>query len=388
MKYRLAFLASFIALDLFLFSFAHAATVATGVIIVIVPNAPSGFTAVPDAPTQVTLSWTDNSNNIEDGFSIERKTGVSGTYAVIGTTGTGVATYIDNMVSGGTTYFYRVRAFTGTVYSSYSNEASVITPMPSAPPPPSGGGGSIASVSTNNSVTIRGWAYPLSHVTILQNGVEVLQTIAGPDGIFSGLISNFPDGSYNFYIYVTDSQGEKSTPFSFAVTLTSGATASVSGIFLSPTIRLDKQEVKKGDPILIFGQTFPSASVIIQVDSAVPIFINTTSTQDGFYEYEINSNQLELGSHIAKSEALNAGLITSYSVAQAFTVGDKNVLAGPVSKCPTKGDFNNDCKVNLVDFSILAYWYGQSAAPALYRLDNGSTVDLTDFSIMVFYWTG
>src|SRR5580658_6393251 len=94
-------------------SLAQSDSVGTAVTIVVAPNAPSNFTAVPDSSSQVTLSWTDNSDALEDGFSVERKTGVGGTYAVIATTTTGVATYVDNTVDSGTTYFYRVRAYTG-----------------------------------------------------------------------------------------------------------------------------------------------------------------------------------------------------------------------------------------------------------------------------------
>jgi len=47
-----------------------------------------------------------------------------------------------------------------------------------------------------------------------------------------------------------------------------------------------------------------------------------------------------------------------------------------LSRCPIKGDFDGTCRVNLVDFSILAYWYGQPTAPAMYRFDGAPVVDL------------
>jgi hypothetical protein len=237
-------------------------------------------------------------------------------------------------------------------------------------------------------VTITGWAYPLSQVTILQNGVEVLQTIAGPSGVFSGSISDFPNGAYNFYLYTTDAEGRKSTPFTFPVTITTGATTNVSNVFLAPTVGVDLQEVKQGDPIAIFGQTVPSAPIRIEVDSVVPIFADTTSTASGTYSYDLDTSQLEMGSHIAKSEAILGGLISNYSVAQAFTVGNANVAASAAAVCPAKGDFNGDCRVNLVDFSMLAYWYGRPKPPAIYLLDGKPSVDFVDFSILAYYWTG
>src|SRR5207249_3022332 len=53
------------------------------------PAAPSNLTITSVLSNQVSLSWSDNSNN-ETGFKIQRKTGVTGTYADIRTTGSNV----------------------------------------------------------------------------------------------------------------------------------------------------------------------------------------------------------------------------------------------------------------------------------------------------------
>ncbi|MDZ7268026.1 MAG: discoidin domain-containing protein [candidate division KSB1 bacterium] len=98
------------------------------------PAAPSNLTATVVSGSQVDLSWTDNSNN-EDGFKIERKTGASGTYAEIATVGANVTSYPDTGLAGGTTYYYRVRAYNAGGNSAYSNEASTTTASnpPAAP---------------------------------------------------------------------------------------------------------------------------------------------------------------------------------------------------------------------------------------------------------------
>ena len=54
---------------------------------------------------------------------MERKTGPTGTYAPIATTGTGATTYVDSTVVAGTTYCYRVSASNALGGSGYSNEA-------------------------------------------------------------------------------------------------------------------------------------------------------------------------------------------------------------------------------------------------------------------------
>ena len=70
----------------------------------------------------LTLSWMDNAAGTAM-FKVERKTGTTGTYTLIGTTGTGIETYADSTVSVGTTYCYRVKASNAFGDSGYSNEA-------------------------------------------------------------------------------------------------------------------------------------------------------------------------------------------------------------------------------------------------------------------------
>ena len=61
--------------------------------------------------------------------------------------------------------------------------------------------------------------------------------------------------------------------------------------------------------------------------------------------------------------------------------------------CGGRADLNCDKRVNLVDFSIAAYWYKRTisaefAVKEKERLNGDGKVDLVDFSIMAFYWTG
>jgi hypothetical protein len=99
------------------------------------PAAPSGLSASATSSDSVTLTWSDNSNN-ETGFLIERRIG-SGSYVQIATVGAGVESYIDTNVTQSTSYTYRIRATNGVGHSSYSNTASVQTPL-SPPVAPSG----------------------------------------------------------------------------------------------------------------------------------------------------------------------------------------------------------------------------------------------------------
>ena len=92
------------------------------------PAAPSNLTITSLLSNQVSLSWSDNSNN-ETGFKIQRKTGVTGTYVDIRTTAANVTSYTDSTVTDGTLYYYRVSATNATGDSAFSNEASGTTPL-------------------------------------------------------------------------------------------------------------------------------------------------------------------------------------------------------------------------------------------------------------------
>jgi len=107
---------------------AYAGTVTSAVSAVVVINtplnAPSDLVAVPNSPTIVTLTWTDNDPNAA-GYLIFRGTnGVTFTQ-IAKVTGAGVATYVDKTAISGSTYSYEVRAVTGTITSEPAAAASV-----------------------------------------------------------------------------------------------------------------------------------------------------------------------------------------------------------------------------------------------------------------------
>jgi hypothetical protein len=90
--------------------------------------APTGLSAAPGTGAgEISISWTDNSDT-EEFFAIERKTGAAGAYAEIARVGPDIAAYSDSGRTTGTTYYYRVRANNGCVYSAYSNEANAVAP--------------------------------------------------------------------------------------------------------------------------------------------------------------------------------------------------------------------------------------------------------------------
>jgi hypothetical protein len=83
----------------------------------------------PAIAARLTLHWTDTSTN-EDGFSIERKTGSTGSYRRITTVGANVVVFVDTSLAEGVAYCYRIQAYNSAGVSSYSNEACTVATLP------------------------------------------------------------------------------------------------------------------------------------------------------------------------------------------------------------------------------------------------------------------
>lgn len=85
---------------------------------------PLAFTATADSDTEIDLAWTDE--GAVNTYSIERKTG-SAAFAVIATPAAGARAYSNTGLAALTAYTYRIRAYSGTTPSAYSDEATATT---------------------------------------------------------------------------------------------------------------------------------------------------------------------------------------------------------------------------------------------------------------------
>src|SRR5205823_11058881 len=82
------------------------------------PAATSGLTATTLSSSQISLSWTDNSNN-ETGFKIERTTG-AGSFTEIGTVGAGITNYSEIGRASCRERGYSIGAYNSVGKSSYT----------------------------------------------------------------------------------------------------------------------------------------------------------------------------------------------------------------------------------------------------------------------------
>ncbi len=257
----------------------------------------------------------------------------------------------------------------------------------STPPPPR-----LPPSSPETGASFSGRAYPNSKVTLLKDAQIIATTIAGSDATFSIRITGLTTGNYHFSLYSEDYQKRRSFPLTFSLFISEGVMVNVTGIFIAPSIDVDKSEVRKGDDVAIFGQTTPEADVTIEVSGSPSFFAQTVSDKDGIYLHYFNTASLDYHTYHAKSKAsVEAKIVSGFGRAVSFIVGTRTVLKERADVL--RGDLNKNGRVGLADFSIAAYWYGRPLSPAMKeieceRLNCDGVINLIDFSIMAYYWTG
>ncbi len=359
------------------------------------PIATTPVVSTTSGNQSVLASWTasvgtlGNITSYEVGISTN--SGGPFTYTNVGSATNNNFTSLTN----GTTYYFKVRTYISGLIVS---DSAVVSSTPSSPTPSTsgggGGGGSIGGLTgtttttTGGRVNISGRAYPTSKVVILKDGVTVATTTADPLANFSVSVSSLISGNYTFSIYGEDSDSRKSTAFSFPVYVTSDSTINIGGVFLSPTIDVDKSTVKQGENVAIFGQSVPDSEITISVHSAQEFFNKVKTDKNGVYLLNFDTTPLELGGHTAKSKSAVNTEVSPFGNTVAFAVGNESKKKETVSCSNLRGDLNCDNRVNLVDFSIMAFWYKKNNPPQNIDLNSDGIISLVDFSIMAFNWTG
>lgn len=240
-------------------------------------------------------------------------------------------------------------------------------------------------VEQNPTVELLGIIAPNVSYVITRGGIEIARGTTGADGSFTVTLTGQLTGQQTFVITATDSEGRTFAPFTMTVDLQSGTTTIVTGIFLGPTIAVDKTAVKLGETVTVSGISLPGSIVTLSVNSVRALTESIVAASDGSWAKAINTSDIGVGTHTAKARAVTSdSIMSAYSVEVTFAVN-------PLEKCDGKktADLNCDESVNLTDFSILLYFW-KKTNPANTRADinKDGVVSIVDFSIMLYQWTG
>jgi hypothetical protein len=236
-----------------------------------VPATPSALVAGanPANPMgSLALSWADNANN-ETGYSVERSSD-GRSFAQIAQAGANAASWADTGLSGGVTYYYRVRAFNNYGNSAYSNVASAQTqgsPSTSAPTVTISSPSNKATVGYGSLVSFSGSANDAQdgNVTASMQWTSSIDGPIGNGGSFSRALSS---GVHTITANVVDSVGLLgSSQVTITVSAQSTSTAPTSG----PTLTVRGYKVKGIQTVDLRWSGLDASSVDIYRNGSVVV---------------------------------------------------------------------------------------------------------------------
>ncbi len=262
------------------------------------------------------------------------------------------------------------------------------------PNPHNGGSGVIGQITTAT-ITLSGFTFPNARLTLLKDGAVSTTLIANPDGTFVITINNLIFGNYQLSIYSEDVLGNQSSPHTINVAAFSSQPYTFSNIIIPPTISLDKQFVKTGETYKVFG--YAPRGAIVDLDTPPNQRLGTTIADANGY-YEIFAKATALGIYGLRTRASLFGQYSYYSkplfikfYAATPTPAPSQPSQPGQQPPPQYGlcvDYNHDRRVNLIDFSILLFWYGKDKPPGTIDCNGDAEIDIKDFSLLMYYWTG
>lgn len=238
-------------------------------------------------------------------------------------------------------------------------------------------------------LTVSGWAYPSSKVYILQDGRIIAVTQASRQADFSAKVGSLSIGSHIIGVYAEDNRGNRSLTKTFQVFITPGSGINISNVFIAPTVELDNSSIHSGNPVAVFGQTAPSAKVVISMEPGKREF-TADADINGVYLYYLDTVALSPNIYTLKSSSEVGANKSSFGKIVTLDVVDPK--QEPVPACK-KADLNSDGRVNNIDFTIARAWYRRDLSPSMSTreacsLNNDQQIDLVDFSIIAYFWTG
>jgi cysteine-rich repeat protein len=249
----------------------------------------------------------------------------------------------------------------------------------------SGGRGGSATELGDTQISIRGQAYPGRRVNFLLDAVTVGSVLSDNDGDFQFSVEAEP-GTATLGIWTTDRNGNRSITINNTFDVTQGAITNLTRIIVPPTISVANQNVDPGEVITVSGQAVAGATVELHIDASLRIE-TVRANSAGDWSFSLNTATLSIAEHTLRAKSIVGtpplALESGFSTSLQLFVGVDGQSTQP-------SDLNRDGLVNLIDFSILIFWWqttgGDSNPPA--DINQNRNVGLEDFSILLFNWNG
>ncbi len=248
-----------------------------------------------------------------------------------------------------------------------------------------GGGGGSSRELNETQISVTGFGYPARSVNILLD-TETVGTVRTSNlGRFEFTTTASP-GTATLGFWSLDESGTRSITLNSTFDVTQGAITNITGVILPPTIKLSATKINPGDTVIVSGQSVPNAAIELHINAS-EVIEKTTSDASGKWSITLNTAKLRIAEHTLKARSITG---TPPLTSQSSFSAALQLFVGVEGKATTPSDLNRDTKINLIDFSILIFWWGTNAGNSNPSADiNGNgRVGIEDFSILLFNWTG
>lgn len=339
--------------------------------------------------TVVTLNWTAATAAL--GFNITgydvgvgAQSGGPYSFSAVGN----VLTSVRSGLTNATPYYFVVRAKDFYLNVIATSTEVVATPTAQANNNPPSSGGSSDNIQNFAGAQFIGKTFPGATVYILENGSVLATVESDAQGNFTYTNTQLNPTNAIFTLYATDAQNERTGSVSFTTVLKAGQTVLFDNILLPPIVTTDKQSVVPGEVINVYGRGIPDSTILISIDEIPGLVLPVVTDKNGKFSTSFSTENFAKGVYTIRTGLTYHGTLGTLGRLIEFTVGDKSIIRQlPSTRCSI-ADFDCNGKVDLVDFSILLYWFNRPNPPVEINLNADNIVDLIDFSVLMYYWTG
>ena len=233
-------------------------------------------------------------------------------------------------------------------------------------------------------INVTGQTIPRATVNIILDTESIGSVRADSDGNFTFATDASP-GTVSMGFWTQDDNNVRSITYNTTFDVTQGAITNVNGVLIPPTITVSDATVNPGDPLTFYGQAPPNVNVELFVDNKS--VVKTTADSGGYWNVDLETSTYKPAEYAVRARYIvGSGTLTTES-GFSSTI---QLFLGVDGSPSTPSDLNRDGSVNLVDFSILIFWWGTSGGNSDPSADiNGNgKVGIEDFSILLFNWTG
>lgn len=249
-----------------------------------------------------------------------------------------------------------------------------------------GGGGRDRDLPTTQ-VQITGRAYPSRTINFILDSDSIGTAQANSSGVFSFSTLVAP-GTATLGIWATDVSGTKSVTLNTTFDVTQGALTNLNDLVLPPSLKVSTANFNPGQVLTVSGQAVPNAKIDLYIDrNSITAIATGQAAANGLWSIQYDTNRLSNDEHTIRARSVTG---TGALTVQSGFSSTLQLFAGVAGRAATPSDLSRDGKINLIDFSILIFWWntngGDSNPPA--DISGNARVGLEDFSILLFNWTG